>query len=388
MLAPAFQSGAAAGLHLAQALCASGPVQSLVSRAAGAAALSSFAAVASPHAATAAAVVPDPWYLIKQEERLAPPVAPGDEAPINLGAFSSHHPSQRFANVLSKLRATYPAGVWSGIGRMYPARRPGTAAPLAVDIAVGAEGRGGVELASRLGFRVIGVEADPTLLARTFEFAQAHDAHIELITAKVEHSLLGDACADLVTFLHGLHLVDTPAALRETWRMLKPGGRLFAAWNDRDLSSPFMRELEDVLERHVAGYTRAQKQRGVDDWGERLQEGGLFRLVEYSVHQNPVHMPSPAALMDVLDCMSFVRAALHGDARKRFNADVRALLERRCGRRAFLLPLETKMYAMEKIEEGQRVHTRGKKNGNGRYHHAASDRAGGLRRAAMNGAGF
>lgn len=36
-----------------------------------------------------------------------------------------------------------------------------------------------------------------------------------------------------VTFLHGLHLVDTPRALDEAHRLLKPHGKLVAAWNDR-----------------------------------------------------------------------------------------------------------------------------------------------------------
>jgi len=108
---------------------------------------------------------------------------------------------------------------------------------------------------------------------------QAHRAHIELVTAKVERSLLQDTTADLVrrvmwnerswllrclgavrqiasqpiylpvlfqeallprsfppvqvTFLHGLHLVDTPRALDEAHRLLKPHGKLVAAWNDR-----------------------------------------------------------------------------------------------------------------------------------------------------------
>lgn len=295
-----------------------------------------------------------PWYnIVEKHQAIDPRAEQGEEDNSEAeedeaaAVFESRHPSQRYVNVLSLLRCHYPPGVWHTISKLFP--RDPKVRPVCVDIAVGAEGRGGVELARR-GFHVIGVEADPQLLAQTFQFAQAHDAHIELMTAKVEHSLLNDGSADLVTFFHGLHLVDTAAGLREAWRILRPGGRLVAAWNDRCLSSPFIQELEDVMEKHVTTYNRYQKQREVEEWGERLQEGGLFRLVEYSVHANPIPMHSASALLDVLDCMSFIRAALkRGEARKRFNNDVRSLLERRFGRHQFTLPLETKMYVLEKI---------------------------------------
>ena len=41
-----------------------------------------------------------------------------------------------------------------------------------------------------------------------------------------------------------------------------------------------------------------------------------------------------------------------GEQRKRFNADVRALVERAYGREAFDLPLETKLYVLEKRAAG------------------------------------
>jgi SAM-dependent methyltransferase len=183
------------------------------------------------------------------------------------------------------------------------------------------------------------------------------------MTTKVEKSLVHDDSADLVTFFHGLHLVDTSAALQEAWRMLKPGAKLIAAWNDRDLSSPFMKELEDIMELHISNYNRHQKQRAVDIWSERLTEGALFRLIEYAVHPNPIKMHSPTSLLDILDCLSFVRANLQGPNRKSFNKDVRTLLERRFDHHSFDLPLETKIYVLEKVSEEER------RSGNKKYQH-------------------
>ncbi|KAL4423251.1 hypothetical protein ABPG77_000043 [Micractinium sp. CCAP 211/92] len=288
----------------------------------------------------------DEWYTVRMEERLESPATRHGEDII----FESHHPSQRFVNVLSQYRNTYPTALWEKIEAQFPHHR--RAHPVCVDIAIGAEGRGGVELARR-GFNVVGVEADPMLLARTFRFAQAHGAHIELVTAKVEKSLLQDTTADLVTFLHGLHLVDTPRALDEAHRLLKPRGKLVAAWNDRNLADPFICQLEELFEAYNPTYNRHQKQRDVDQWKDTLEHGGKFKLQEYSVHANPMHMHSAVALLDILDCMSFVRSRLRGCERKAFNGDVRALVEAAYGRDPFDLQLETKLYILEKDAEGE-----------------------------------
>jgi SAM-dependent methyltransferase len=46
-------------------------------------------------------------------------------------------------------------------------------------------------------------------------------------------TLLHAGSADLVTIMHGLHLLDPDAALTEVARLLRADGFLAAAWNDR-----------------------------------------------------------------------------------------------------------------------------------------------------------
>lgn len=304
--------------------------------------------------APAAAAQPQPtahpsstgWYDEHPEEKLEPPGAPHEEDSI----FETKHSSQRFANVLSHYRSTYPETVWKKILDLFPDRLHATERPFCIDIAVGSEGRAGVELAKR-GFRVIGVEPDATLLARTFRYAQAHNTPIQLITAKVENSLLQDNVADMVTFMHGLHLVDPSRALQEAHRLLKPGGALVAAWNDRDLSSEFVLDLEHLFEQYNPQYNRHSKQRDLGQWGHKLEHGGLFAVKDYSVHPNPMTMKSALGLLDMLDCMSFVRAAHRGADRKAFNNEVRALVEAHFGRSQFELPLETKLFILRKVAD-------------------------------------
>ena len=43
----------------------------------------------------------------------------------------------------------------------------------------------------------------------------------------------------------------------------------------RDLSSPFVCELEGLFEEHVPTYSRHDKQRCIEQWGSRLEDGAL-----------------------------------------------------------------------------------------------------------------
>ncbi len=176
----------------------------------------------------------------------------------------------------------------------------------------------------------------------------------------------------MVTILHGLHLVPTTAALKEAHRLLRPEGVLVAAWyagtpmytyvvhvpcmlcccvvmhahvpcmlcclvchylsctmlaphlphhstprNDRDLASSFILELETLMETFNAAYSRHLKQRDLAHWGEALQQEGLFRLLEYSVHPNPLHLRGAAPLLDILDCLTFMRHSRRPSAERR-----------------------------------------------------------------------
>ena len=151
--------------------------------------------------------------------------------------------------------------------------------------------------------------------------------------------------------MHGLHLLEAPRALAEMHRLLKPGGRLVVAWNDRDLGNCFIEELEECMEAHLPAYSRALCQHPPAAWAAPLAAGGRFRLAEYSCHANPVALRNLASLSDVLNCQPYVRGMLRGAARKAFNADVAALTELRFGEGPLLLPMQTRLYVLQKLEQ-------------------------------------
>jgi SAM-dependent methyltransferase len=87
------------------------------------------------------------------------------------------------------------------------------------------EGRGGVELRER-GHRVVGVDAAPTMVRLARETGGYDEVHLGDAAALP----LADGGVDLVVAYMSLHdIEDLVGALRETGRVLEPGGRLCAA---------------------------------------------------------------------------------------------------------------------------------------------------------------
>ncbi len=95
---------------------------------------------------------------------------------------------------------------------------------LTVDVGCG-EGRLARELLG-LGHRVVGVDSSPSLAAA----ARSEQPSFELHVGDAAAMPLGDASADLAVSMMALMTMDdVPAVLRETARVLEPGGRLCIA---------------------------------------------------------------------------------------------------------------------------------------------------------------
>jgi SAM-dependent methyltransferase len=95
---------------------------------------------------------------------------------------------------------------------------------LTLDLGCG-EGRGGIAPRER-GHRIVGVDAAPTMV----QLARRTGAYDELHLADAAALPLDAAAVDLVVAYMSLHDIDDLAGtLRETARVLEPGGRLCAA---------------------------------------------------------------------------------------------------------------------------------------------------------------
>lgn len=108
-------------------------------------------------------------------------------------------------------------------------------------------GTGLVALAAeRLGASATGVDRNPVML----EVARGHSDAVTWVEGAAEDLPFDDGSFDAVTCQFGLMFFgDRGAAVREMWRVLRPGGRLaVAVWAALD-DSPGYRAVTDLLQR-------------------------------------------------------------------------------------------------------------------------------------------
>jgi SAM-dependent methyltransferase len=108
------------------------------------------------------------------------------------------------------------------------------------------------------------------------------------------HSVAGSAEAtglaagsiDAVTVAQAFHWFDADAFQRECQRILRPPGRVALVWNRRDMSTPFGREYEAILQRFGTDYREVGHMRlDESDVFERFFAGGTFEVHSFPYAQ-------------------------------------------------------------------------------------------------------
>jgi SAM-dependent methyltransferase len=104
--------------------------------------------------------------------------------------------------------------------------------------------------------RIVGIDASAGMIAR----AKSGGAQIEFLQADAQSLPFADESFDVVTARHMLyHVKDIPLALRETCRVLRPGGRFLAVTNILDNMGDYRRalgEAADQLKGQIADVVR------------------------------------------------------------------------------------------------------------------------------------
>jgi len=114
------------------------------------------------------------------------------------------------------------------------------------------------KLFARNGNIVWGVEPNQEMREAGARFLAGYPNFTSLAGC-AEATKLGDACADLVTVGQAFHWFEPVATRKEFARILKPGGWVVVAWNDRRISeTEFGRAYEDLLVEYGTDYTKVK----------------------------------------------------------------------------------------------------------------------------------
>jgi SAM-dependent methyltransferase len=158
---------------------------------------------------------------------------------------------QRFSNRVAdyaRYRPGYPSGVVQLLREECGLR------PEHVIADVGS----GTGLLSKLflyhGNRVYGVEPNSEMRAAGEAFLQQH-ANFQSVSGSAEATNLAAHSVEFITAGQAFHWFQPVAARAEFQRILKPGGWIVIAWNDRRMDeTPFAREYEALLQRFGTDY--------------------------------------------------------------------------------------------------------------------------------------
>lgn len=240
--------------------------------------------------------------------------------------------------------AQFPDSVWQHIANIFKGLR----VPEAVDVNC-ASGFSAIELAKR-GFRVTGVEPDVHLLAQAKCRADSHNVELNLLGSMFEDKLLRNASADLLTVLHVCGEKDLLQNFNRYQRVLKDGGYFVTAWNDRDRSSVFVQDLEDLMDFYNPDYNCKDQECMAEQMIHALGKGESFKLESYSIHENELLLKYPTMLVDMIST-GRLRGVLAGSSavRKSLHRDVRTLVENHFGHGPIRVPLETKLFVLRKL---------------------------------------
>ena len=168
-----------------------------------------------------------------------------------------------------------------------------------------------------LGVQVVAVEPDPRMLA------VLRGLGLDGVEGSAEAIPFGAGAADAVVAGSSLHWFELASALRESHRVLRPGGRIGFGWNHRDDRHPVIARMSETV---YAAQARLRTPRWRSrDWAADLMRSGLFLDVEQELFEHVLELPREA-LDDHLLSYSGV-AALEDSERRRVLAEVGELLD-------------------------------------------------------------
>jgi SAM-dependent methyltransferase len=122
--------------------------------------------------------------------------------------------------------------------------------------------------------------------------AAAPDARVKWVDGTAEATTLPNASVDVVAAFQAWHWVDHPAGVTEARRILRPGGRLAAIYNERDERDAFTAAYGAVVMKYATDATEERRANALAAFAaidpahtQRFEYGNVHQLDRAGLHQ-------------------------------------------------------------------------------------------------------
>jgi SAM-dependent methyltransferase len=122
--------------------------------------------------------------------------------------------------------------------------------------------------------------------------AAAPDERVTWVNGTAEATTLPDASVDVVAAFQAWHWVDHPAGVLEARRILRPGGRIAAIYNERDARDPFTAAYGTAIMKYATDATEQRRADALATFAsidpahtKRFEYGNVQRLDRAGLHQ-------------------------------------------------------------------------------------------------------
>jgi SAM-dependent methyltransferase len=122
--------------------------------------------------------------------------------------------------------------------------------------------------------------------------AAAPQERVKWVDGTAEATALPDASVDVVAAFQAWHWVDHPSGVTEARRILRPGGRLAAVYNERDERDPFTAGYGKVIMKYAIDATEERRANALAAFTtidpartKRFEYGNTHQLDRAGVHQ-------------------------------------------------------------------------------------------------------
>lgn len=189
---------------------------------------------------------------------------------------------------------------------------------------------------SRAGLQVMAAEPLDGMLDQLRRSLPA----VPTLRAVAERVPFRSGSFDLITVGTAFHWFEPEASLIEAHRALRTGGMLALMWNVRDETTPWVRELTELVESRTAG--RPYVDHRERPWADVVDASGMFGEVRTESFSNPVST-TVQGVLDRVRSTSFV-ALLDDEPRTALLHDAAELLAAHRLDGTFEYPHDTRVY--------------------------------------------